>query len=89
MKSKKPDFITEEFYTQALALKQFYANRLDSYILEISTKYEIPFDVARKAVYLGIQKDFDKMVEEKGICTAVWFKAFTDIGDILEEKFDD
>lgn len=89
MKSKKPDFITEEFYTQALALKQFYENRLTSYIFEVSLKYEIPFDVAKQAVYQGIQKDFDKMKEAQGEQTASWFKEFTNIGDILEEKFDD
>lgn len=77
-KSDKPDFITDELYNEAKAMKLFFEDpvKYEEWILSIAKQHEVDADEAEKAAILGIIRAHQTMIDNRGADQAEWFKDY-------------
>lgn len=76
--SDKPDFVTEELYAEAKAMKNFFGDetKYTEWIKSISIDHSADMDEAEKAAITGIVKAHKAMIVNRGEDQAEWFKEY-------------
>ena len=89
----RPDFVPEEVYKEAVALKRHYNAEWEFWVWNISMEYNVSQAEAEDACIRSIQKEFykTKLVcvkeygEDLGNRIATWFEQFMELGDLMRK----
>lgn len=81
----KPDFVPEEVYKEAVALKRHYNAEWEYWVWNVSEDFNVSQAEAEDACIRGIQKAFNQVYLIWGDKIGTWFEQFMELGDLTRK----
>lgn len=81
----KPDFVPEEVYKEAVALKRHYNAEWEYWVWNVSEDFNVSQAEAEDACIRGIQKAFNQVYHIWGDKIGTWFEQFMELGDLTRK----
>lgn len=81
----RPDFVPEEVYKEAMALKRHYNAEWEFWVWNVSEDFNVSQAEAEDACIRGIQKAFNQVYLVWGDKIGTWFEQFMELGDLMRK----
>lgn len=81
----RPDFVPEEVYKEAVALKRHYNAEWEFWVWNVSEDFNVSQAEAEDACIRGIQKAFNQVYLVWGDKIGTWFEQFMELGDLMRK----
>lgn len=81
----KPDFVPEDVYKEAMALKRHYNAEWEYWVWNVSEDFNVSQAEAEEACIRGIQKAFNQVYLIRGDKIGTWFEQFMELGDLMRK----